>query len=82
VGASDTSTRQPFGSRIRVPPQEVSRVFPVHGHIYEVCCDSGATLHYSLESMSITERRKMFSILSRLSLEHRRRKLLRRLRRS
>ena len=67
-----------FGCRHR----KLSRVFTVHGHSYKVCCDCGATFHYSLQSMSITQRRKMFPVLRRLSLEHRRRKLLRRLNRS
>lgn len=61
---------------------KLSRVFTVHGHSYKVCCDCGATFRYSLESMSITQRRKGFPVLRRLRLERRRRKLLRRLGRS
>jgi len=38
--------------------RKLSRVFTVDGHSYKVCCECGATFHYSLESMSITERRK------------------------
>lgn len=61
---------------------KLSRVFTVHGHSYKVCCDCGATFHYSLESMSIRQRRTMFPALRRFRIERRRRKLLRRLRRS
>jgi hypothetical protein len=41
--------------------RKLSRVFTVDGDSYRVCCDCGATFHYSLESMSITERRKNVS---------------------
>jgi len=53
---------------------KLSRVFTLHGHSYKVCCDCGATFHYSLESMSITHRRKFFSVLTRLRLQCKRRK--------
>lgn len=61
---------------------KLSHVFTVNGHSYKVCCECGATFHYSLESMSIRQRKTMFPVLRRLRIEHRRRKLLRRLRRS
>ena len=59
--------------------RKLSRVFTVEGHSYKLWCDCGATFHYSLESMSITQRRKGFPVSRRLRLERRRRKLARRL---
>ena len=58
--------------------RKLSRVFTVHGHSYKVCCDCGATFHYSLQSMSIRQRRTMFPVLRRLRIERRRRRLARR----
>ena len=57
--------------------RKLSRVFTVHGYSYKVCCDCGATFHYSLESMSIRPRRNFFPVLRRFRIERRRRKLAR-----
>ena len=57
--------------------RKLSRVFTEHGHSYKVCCECGATFRYSLDSMSITHRRKLFPMLRRLRVEGRRRRLLR-----
>lgn len=57
---------------------KLSRVFTDHGHSYKVCCDCGATFHYSLDLMSITHRRTLFPALRRLRVEGKRRRLLRR----
>jgi hypothetical protein len=62
--------------------RRLSRVFTVRGHSYKVCCDCGETFHYSLESMSITQRRKFFPVLRRLRAQRRKSRLLRRIGRS
>lgn len=54
--------------------RKLSRVFTIEGHSYKVCCDCGATFNYSLDTMSITHRRRFFSALRRLQ---RRRRALR-----
>ena len=54
--------------------RKLSRVFTIEGHSYKVCCDCGATFNYSLETMSITHRRRLLSALRRLQ---RRRRALR-----
>lgn len=54
--------------------RKLSRVFTIEGHSYKVCCDCGATFNYSLETMSITHRRRLLSALRRL---RRRRRALR-----
>lgn len=46
--------------------RKLSRVFTIEGHSYKVCCDCGATFNYSLETMSITHRRRLLSALRRL----------------
>jgi len=61
--------------------RKLSRVFTIQGQSYKVCCDCGATFHYSLESMSVTRRRRLFAALRRLRVQGKRR-LLRRMRRS
>jgi hypothetical protein len=61
--------------------RKLSRVFTIHGHSYKVCCDCGATFHYSLESMSVTRRRRLIPALQRLRVQGTRR-LLRRIGRS
>lgn len=53
--------------------RRLSRVFTIGGHSYKVCCDCGATFHYSLASMSITHRRRLFPVLRRLRLQSKRR---------
>ena len=58
--------------------RKLSRVFTINGHSYKVCCDCGATFHYSLESMSVTRRRRLFPALRRLRVQSKRR-LLRRM---
>ena len=45
---------------------KLSRVFTIDGHSYKVCCSCGAHFEYSLETMSIRSRRKMFPALRRL----------------
>jgi hypothetical protein len=61
--------------------RKLSRVFTINGHSYKVCCDCGETFHYSLESMSVTRRRRLFSALRHLRVQSTRR-LLRRMGRS
>jgi len=51
-----------FGCRHR----RLSRVFTIDRQTYKVCCDCGATFNYSLETMSIPRRRRLFSMLRRL----------------
>jgi hypothetical protein len=74
---------QPFANALEIAfgchHRKLSRVFTIEGHTYKVCCECGATFRYSLESMSITQPWKLFPMLRRLRLEHRRKKLLRRL---
>lgn len=55
--------------------RKLSRVFTIEGHSYKVCCDCGTRFNYSLETMSITHRRRLLSALKRLQ---RRRRMLRR----
>jgi len=63
---------------------KLSRVFTLGGHTYKVCCGCGAHFEYSLQTMSIVRRSKLFPVLRRLRAGrlHRRRLLLRRSRRS
>ena len=56
---------------------KLSRVFTLEGRSYRVCCDCGATFDYSLSTMSITRRRKLFPAWRRLHALRLRRKLLR-----
>jgi len=74
---------QPFANALEIAfgchHRKLSRVFTIEGHTYKVCCECGATFRYSLESMSITQRWKLFPMLRRMRLEHRRKNLLRRL---
>jgi len=60
--------------------RKLSRVFTINNHSYKVCCDCGATFNYSWDTMSIHNRRRVFSALRRLQTRPRR--LLRRARRS
>ncbi|MFZ0863070.1 MAG: hypothetical protein ABR881_09610 [Candidatus Sulfotelmatobacter sp.] len=63
---------------------KLSRVFTLEGHSYKVCCDCGAHFDYSLRTMSIVPRHKLFPALRRLRARriHSRRKSLRGLARS
>lgn len=45
---------------------KLSRVFTIDGHTYKVCCGCGAHFEYSLQTMSIRPRQKMFPALRRL----------------
>lgn len=45
---------------------KLSRVFTIDGHSYKVCCGCGAHFEYSLQTMSIRPRQKMFPALRRL----------------
>lgn len=45
---------------------KLSRVFTIEGHTYKVCCDCGAHFEYSLQTMSIVDRCKLFPSLRRL----------------
>ena len=56
---------------------KLSRVFTIEGHSYKVCCDCGASFRYSLETMSIVHRRRLFPALRRLRARRRHGKLLR-----
>ena len=56
---------------------KLSRVFTLHGHSYKVCCDCGASFRYSLETMSIQQRRRLPAALRRLQMGRRGRRLLR-----
>jgi hypothetical protein len=78
------SMTEPFASALDLAfgchHRKLSRVFTIRGHSYKVCCDCGASFHYSLKSMSITQRRRLFPALRRLRVE--KRKLFRRRSRS
>jgi hypothetical protein len=71
------SVAQPFASVLDIAfgchHRRLSRVFTIGGHSYKVCCDCGATFRYSLESMSITRRWRLFPVLRRLRVQGRRR---------
>jgi hypothetical protein len=58
---------------------KLSRVFTLEGHSYKVCCECGAHFDYSLRTMSMRPRHKLFPALRRLraSRIYRRRKMLR-----
>jgi hypothetical protein len=58
---------------------KLSRVFTIEGHSYKVCCDCGAHFDYSLRTMSIVSRHKLFPGLRRLRARriYNRRKMLR-----
>jgi hypothetical protein len=56
---------------------KLSRVFTLEGHTYKVCCDCGATFMYSLETMSVVHRSKLFPMFRRLRARSRRKRLLR-----
>jgi hypothetical protein len=43
--------------------RKLSRVFTIDNHTYRVCCDCGARFNYSLETMSISHRRRLLSAL-------------------
>jgi len=58
--------------------RKLSRVFTSNGHSYKVCCECGATFRYSLETMSIQQRRRLPAALRRLQIGRRGRRLLRR----
>ena len=45
---------------------KLSRVFTIEGHSYKVCCGCGAHFEYSLQTMSIRPRHKMFPALRQL----------------
>lgn len=70
------SVTQPFADVLDIAfgchHRRLSRVFTINGHTYKVCCDCGATFRYSLESMSITRRRRLFPALKRLQLQGKR----------
>jgi len=57
---------------------KLSRVFTIDGHSYKVCCECGTTFRYSLETMSIQRRHRLLSVLRRLQMGRRGRRLLRR----
>ena len=61
--------------------RKLSRVFTINGHTYKVCCDCGASFHYSLQSMSVTRRWRLFAALRRLRVQGKR-GLLRRMSRT
>jgi len=70
------SVTQPFADVLDIAfgchHRRLSRVFTIEGHSYKVCCDCGASFRYSLESMSITRRRRLFPVLKRLQLQGKR----------
>jgi hypothetical protein len=45
---------------------KLSRVFTLEGNTYKVCCDCGQHFDYSLRTMSIVPRHKLFPTLRRL----------------
>jgi hypothetical protein len=45
---------------------KLSRVFTIDGHSYKVCCGCGTHFEYSLQTMSMRPRHKMFPALRRL----------------
>jgi hypothetical protein len=46
--------------------RKLSRVFTIDSDSYQVCCECGATFNYSLETMSVQDRRKPLSPWHRL----------------
>lgn len=62
--------------------RKLSRVFTIDGHTYKVCCDCGATFKYSLQTMTIRQRRKFLSAITHLRAQSRRRRISRRVRTS
>lgn len=54
---------------------KLSRVFTIEGHSYKVCCGCGRRFDYSLYTMSIRHRPRLFSALTHLRALRRRRRL-------
>ena len=57
---------------------KLSRVFTIDGHSYKVCCDCGTTFDYSLRTMSVVPRHRLFPALRRLRARRRQKRLMRR----
>lgn len=55
--------------------RKLSRVFTMEGHTYKVCCSCGRRFDYSLHTMTIRHRRTLFSALTHLRAQKRRRRL-------
>ena len=55
--------------------RKLSRVFTIEGHSYKVCCSCGRRFDYSLRTMSIRHRPRLFSALTHLRAQRRRRRL-------
>jgi hypothetical protein len=55
--------------------RKLSRVFTIEGHTYKVCCSCGHRFEYSLHTMSIRHRRTIFSALTHLRAQRRRRRI-------
>lgn len=76
------SVAQPFANALEFAfgchHRKLSRVFTLNGHSYKVCCNCGSTFRYSLETMSVQQRRRLPAALRRLQMGRRGRRLLRR----
>ena len=55
--------------------RKLSRVFTIDGRSYKVCCSCGRRFDYSLRTMSIRPRRKLFSALTHLRAQRRLRRI-------
>jgi hypothetical protein len=64
------SVTQPFANFLDLAfgchHRKLSRVFTMDNHTYRVCCECGATFNYSLETMSVGQRRRLLSAMRRL----------------
>jgi len=54
---------------------KLSRVFTLEGRSYKVCCGCGRRFEYSLQTMSIRPRRRLFCALTHLRAQRRLRRL-------
>lgn len=57
--------------------RKLSRVFTIEGHTYKVCCGCGRRFEYSLQTMSIRHRRRLFPALTHLRAQRRRKRIMR-----
>ena len=57
---------------------KLSRVFTIEGRSYKVCCSCGRRFEYSLHTMSIRPRRRLFTALTHLRAQRRLRRIERR----
>lgn len=55
--------------------RKLSRVFTIEGRSYKVCCGCGRRFEYSLHTMSIRHRRRLFAALTHLRAQRRLRRI-------